>query len=51
MVNATMSIVHKTRESWNGTAKEITKDLSTLAHSTKNILKCIIFKSHAHHEA
>lgn len=30
-VNATMSIMHKTREQWAGTAKDFTKDLSNLA--------------------
>lgn len=30
-VNATMSIMHKTRQGWLGTAKDFSKDLANLA--------------------
>jgi hypothetical protein len=44
IVNATMSIMHRTRESWTGTAKDFAKDLNSLAESTGKILKCLIWK-------
>lgn len=46
-----MSIMHKTRGSWIGTAKDFGKDLSSLAESTGKVLKCLIFKEDASHEA
>lgn len=44
IVNATMSIMHKSKENWTGTAKDIAKDLNNLAESTSKILKCLIWQ-------
>lgn len=51
IVNATMSIIHESRNAWTGTAKTWAKDLGNLAGSTSKIFKVLLWKQNASHQA
>lgn len=46
-----MSILHETKKGWTENKNGFAKNISNLASSTGKILKCLISKQHASHQA